>query len=332
MLNDEQLQNVSGVVASAQTILVMLGTNYQLDQLATATSLFLTLEKMGKKVTLLSPVSADQKYDDLAGVQYLTDKVGNQNLHVIFDYDPQAIDKVSYHINEDTQKFYLVVQPQKGHKPLDSKSVEFDYGGAEADLIFLVGVNSLEDLVQLYFGYESLYQDSATISINNFESQVANINLDLSSYSCMSEGLIDLIESWNAEITHDVATNLLAGIEEKTDSFLSLTTTEKTFAAASQLLKNGARRIRRKKAQAQLFTQPSKKDNQNFVEVMNNKNQQNKSGEKSKQNSSNSSGKQFSDKNKRKKAKNPQAQSSKVDRSQPGGLGYQPNQNAPSGN
>lgn len=253
MLNQEQLQNVSGVVGTANNILVMVGRNPSLDQVCIATSLFLGLEKLGKKVSLLSPEALDEKYTDISASDRVLTKLGHKNLHVVFDYQQEAIDKVSYHINEENQKFYLVIQPQSGFPPLDSKTVSFEYGGAEADLIFLIGVNSLEDLEHLYFNYENLYKDSATISINSFESDVANINLDFSGLTSLSEGMVELLHSLEVEIDGEMATNLLAGIEDKTDSFRSLTTSPDTFAKASSLLKAGARRIRRAKPPAQVF-------------------------------------------------------------------------------
>lgn len=250
MPTEEQLQNIVGVVGTAETILVMLPSDPSFDQVATATSLYLSLEKMGKKVSLLSPEEKLTNFEDLNASDMVASQLGGKNLQVSFDYHPDAIDKVSYHINEERGKFYLVIQPQKGSPPLDPKTVEYDFAGAEADLIFLVGVSSLEDLEHLYFGYENLYQDGATISINNFETKVANINLDFSNASCLSEGVCDLVKTLGVELDGDIATNILAGIEEKTNGFHSLTTSAKTFEITAELMRAGARRVRRKSNQA----------------------------------------------------------------------------------
>lgn len=268
MLNQEQLQNVAGVVGTANNILIMVGPNPSLDQVCIATSLLLGVEKIGKKAILLSPEVFDSKFSDIGASDRLTTKLGHKNLHVVFDYQPESIDKVSYHINEDEQKFYLVIQPQSGFPPLDSKTVSFEYGGAEADLIFLIGVNSLEDLEHLYFNYENLYQDSATVSINNFESDVANINLDFSGLTSLSEGMVELLNNLEISIDGEIATNLLAGIEDKTDSFRSLTTSPDTFAKASSLLKAGARRIRRVKPKAQVFNSVKSEQSEKIGEVL----------------------------------------------------------------
>ena len=270
MINEEQLQNASGVISTAQTILVMFTEDPSIDELATATSLFLSLEKMGKTVMLLSPEFEADEQKNFAGVDRVTSKLGHKNLNIIFDYHPEAIDKVSYHINEEANKFYLVIQPQKGHAPLDAKSVTFDYAGAEADLILLVGISELEELDHLYFGYEQLFQDSATISIAPFESKIANINLDTSGSSSMSEDVVDLIEACGGEIDPDIATNLLAGIEDRTDSFHSLSSSPLTFEKAAKLLKAGARRIHRAKMESVSLKMPIKRDTQQLVDVMRN--------------------------------------------------------------
>jgi len=326
MITEEQLQNATGVIATTQNVLVIFAADPSIDELATATSIFLGLEKQGKHVLLLSPEFEMEKFKNFAGSNRVTSKLGNKNLNIIFDYNPEAIDKVSYHINEEANKFYLVVQPQKGQQPLDIKSVSFDYAGAEADLIILVGVSELEELEQLYFGYEQLFQDSALINIASFESSVANINLDTSGTSSISENVVDLLESLGIELDADIATNLLAGIEDRTDSFHSLSASPNTFEKAAKLLKIGARRIHRVQIEKTNIKLSSKKNNQQLIEVM-----------KSRANLSLKNGENSAKKSEVKRIKlDRKSVVTKKDESsnlkQPGELSYQPSGFGPGGN
>ncbi len=242
----EQNDQLKNLVSSAQSILVIFSSTANFDQATFAVSLAQALEKMGKRVNLLTPGKINTKLQDIAGIDKTNSKIGNQNLNVIFDYQKESIDKVSYHIDEEAQKFYLVIQPQKGHPPLDTSAVSFDYAGMAADLIFLVGVSSYESLDELYAGYEELYKDTTTVSFHNYQTNYANVNYDVSSQTSFSEYGVGLIEGLGGEITAEVATNLLAGVEETTQNFNSFSTTAHTFSTAAKLMQLGARRTRRK--------------------------------------------------------------------------------------
>lgn len=246
MNENEQIDQLKPLLSPAQNVLVVFPATASFDQAALATSLGIVLEKMGKRVSLLSPDTEGSKVTGLTGLDKVSTKVGNQNLNVIFDYKKESIDKVSYHIDEESQKFYLVIQPQKGFPPLEVSAVSFDYAGMDADLIFLVGVSSLESLDGLYAGYEDLYKDTTTISIHNYQTSFANINLDISGKTSFSEFGVGLIEGLGGELDSESATNLLSGIEETTQSFSSFSTTANTFATAAKLMQQGARRTRRK--------------------------------------------------------------------------------------
>ncbi len=249
MITSDQLAQVKDLVYGADSIMVMFAPTASYDQVALATSLFLGLESLGKSVSLLSSDLVGDRLSSLVASDRVTTKMGNKNLHVVFDYkNKESVDKVSYHIDEENEKFYLVVQPQKGFSPLDAKSVEFDYAGAEADLVFVVGVNDYEKLNTLYYGYEDFYDSSTTISINNFQASIANVNLDGSDKVSLCEVGLELLETLGVQIDSNMATNLLAGLEESTQSFTSFSTTAGVFQSAGKLMGLGARRINRKQA------------------------------------------------------------------------------------
>jgi len=245
MLTSENIQAVKDCVSSAQTILVIFPANTKPDHAASALSLFLALQGMGKNVSLATPLPVAESLQTLHGWKHASQELGNKNLQISFDYQEDMVDKVSYHIDEEAQKFNLVIQPKKNARPLDSKTVEFSYTGAEADVIFLVGVRNYQSLEQLYIGYEDLFANTTTVSIQSYETEFGSIKLDTSGSPSFSESMAYLIQEIGGEISAEVATNLLAGIEEATDSFRSLSATATTFEIAAQLLKAGARRMAR---------------------------------------------------------------------------------------
>ncbi|MFZ5438321.1 MAG: DHH family phosphoesterase [Patescibacteria group bacterium] len=246
MIALEQVNSLKEYFQSAESVAVILGQKPTVDQLALASALFIGCQNLNKEVGLYAPKKiSDDHFDVLAKLQT---ELGKQNLVVSFDYNEQAVDKVSYHIGEETKKFHLTIKPKKGAKPLNPESVEFSYAGADVDLIFLIGVHDLETLDQLYFGYESLYENSYVVTLHNFKPEIGATQFDLSGTSSMSETMVDLLQSLGVELNDTIATSLLMGIEQTTNHLQSLTTSAETFEKVAQLLRAGARRIKRQEA------------------------------------------------------------------------------------
>ncbi len=246
MITADQSVQIKELLAQANTILVIVGPKATVDHWAAASALVGGLEATGKQVTFLSPIPAlteiEAKLPELPVAQ---NQLGNRDLSISFEHQIEAVDKVSYHIDEQAHRFYLVIKPQKGSKPLDAQTVEFSYTGAEADLIFLIGVHELEQLDQLYFGYEQLYQDVTTVTFHNFETNIGTVKLNTSGSSSLSEAMALFVQELELPLTSSAATQLLVAVEETTDSFKSLATTADTFEVVAQLLRFGARRLRR---------------------------------------------------------------------------------------
>lgn len=244
MLTSEQLEQWTTWFNQAQTILVFFLPNAPLDHMAAALGLALTLQAQGKEVRWLSPAAPGASVD-LAGLTDTSTELGFKNLTISFPYRLESVDKVSYHIDDDQSHFHLVVQPQRGSKPLDVQEVQYSYTGAEADLLITVGVGQLAQLEQLYEPYQRLFQDTNLISIHSGEVAFGGMKIETSQVSGISEYVTRLLSQLQIGPTAAAATNLLAGIEETTQSFRSLMTTAETLEAAAQLMRAGARRIAR---------------------------------------------------------------------------------------
>lgn len=244
MIDPEKISHLQNLLPAAKTIFVMLGPEPSLDQVAAATALYGMLRTQGKNVALLSPNPSKATQYELELANECKDVVGNKDLQISFEYNPEAVDKVSYHIDENSGRFCLIIKPQQGHQPLATDKVSFDYVGAEADLIFLIGVHDLESLEQLYFGYEQLYQDTTLVTIHTFEPSIGNIKIDTSSFSSVSEAVVMMCKTLEYSLGVPEASNLLYAIEQGTQSFQSFTATADTFELVAFLLRSGARRRR----------------------------------------------------------------------------------------
>lgn len=245
MLTLDQVQQLSELLPNVKTLIIGLSASATYDQVAAATALYLSWVDQQKEVQLVMPTMPGEQFSQLSGVEAIKDELGNKDLQVSFAYTQEKVDKVSYHIDEEQERFYLIIKPKSGQKPLDTKTVQMEYVGAEADLIVLVGVHDLDQLEHLYTEYTQLYQDTTVVSLNTFESSVGQIKLDASGLSSVSEAVAQLVQSLDLPLSAETATNLLAGIEASTDNLRSVAATADTFETVARLLRSGARRLKR---------------------------------------------------------------------------------------
>lgn len=244
MVDAQVLSNIKELIQAANSILVIYPGKDQIEIRSSAEAVVSALQVAGKEVRLLTPREpvVIENYPENSDV-VSSIEMGNKNLTISFDYSPEQVDKVSYHIGEETKKFYLTIKPQKNAQPLDQESVEFSYSGAEADLIITVGVAQLEELQQLYYGYEDLYQETPVISINNYDVDFARQSVVPVTAPSLSQETAKLLLDLDLSFPSEAATQLLYGIELKTDGLRSHLATAETFDVVANLLRYGARRL-----------------------------------------------------------------------------------------
>ncbi len=229
---------LSTQLSSAQTVVVVYPTGATHEELAVVAAVTLTLQSQGKDVRLVSP-QLPESTNSITGLDQTQTELGHQNLLVSFAYDENKVDKISYHIGEESGKFYLTIKPKRGHQPLDTKSVEFAYAGLEADLLILVGVKSLESLNQLYIGYEEMYETMPKIEINELGQGLSAWQITRASASCLSEAVGHELIGLGWVIPPEAASNLLTGIEEATNGLSSTAVQAGTFDLIASLLRAG---------------------------------------------------------------------------------------------
>ncbi len=244
MTTAESFSTIASLLPTAQTVCVFFPANAAPDVILSAVTFGLGLRSLGKNVTISSPGPIGDRLQPFTGIAEVTSELGNKNLDVSFPYQEEQVDKVSYHIDEENKQFHLVIQPRKGERPLDPSAVEFSMSGAEADLIFTFGIDKLEDLNQLYIGYEQLFENTSVISVHTYETAYGAIKVTTTGSASYAEVIAYLLQELQASIDPEMATNLLAAIESATQTFKSLAVTAQTFEIAGKLLAVGARRLR----------------------------------------------------------------------------------------
>ena len=240
MLDDSQLVQLQNLSDVAQTHLVIYNPQAGPSILASAGAWYLALKEAQKDVRLAS--LKKPKIKEIIGLEATEMDLGKQNLTISFDYDENAVDKISYHIGEETKKFYLTIKPKKNYSPLNTETIEYSYTGFEADIIYLFGVDKLEDLDKLYFGYEEVFQETPIVSFHHHQTKFGTIKVVANSAS-LNQDVFSLMARLSWPVSPDSATNLLYGIEAETDGLRSRLVTAETFDVVARLMKLGARRV-----------------------------------------------------------------------------------------
>lgn len=240
MLDETQLTQLKNLTDAAQNHLVLYHHQAQPSVLAAAAAWYLALKDRGVDVRIAALKKPKNK--TIVGLEETETDLGKQNLTISFDYDENAVDKISYHIGEETKKFYLTIKPKKGHPPLDSKTVEFAYTGFEADIIYLFGIDKLDELDKLYFGYEEIFAQTPIISFNTQPTNLGTLQIVANNPS-LTEDVGSLLAQLSWPVSPDTATDLLYGIEAETNGLRSPLATAETFDLVAKLMKLGAKRV-----------------------------------------------------------------------------------------
>jgi hypothetical protein len=227
------------IIESAKSILVVLPTKPYFDQVAAGLALYLSLQ--GKKETnIVCPSPMVVEFNRLLSVDKIATEVGNKNLEIKFvNYKAEDIEKVSCNVEEG--EIVLSVVPKAGFESPKKEQVELLYSGVSADTVILVGganethfpVISTPDLA----GAKILH-----IGIRALESGSRGILSFAKPASTTSELVADYITESALPLDQEVATNLLAGIEEGSKGFKGSEVTAETFQVVANLLRAGGKR------------------------------------------------------------------------------------------
>jgi len=240
------IEPVKQALASAKQILILLPSDPDLDSVAAGLALYLSLQKQQLSASIGCATAMTVGFNRLFAVDKIKPRIGNQNLVISFNYPEDSLEKVSYDKDPANQKFNLTIEPKAGLQPLDINSVEYSYTGSNADVIFVIGARTLEDLGDLYKSEQKLLEDKSKTLVNlsslDKNSQFGTVNLYDPTASGCSEIMFAVLSGLQLPLDSDMATNLLAGIEAKTNNFTSTQTSADTFEIVSQLMRLGAKK------------------------------------------------------------------------------------------
>ena len=239
------IEPVKTALQTAKQTLVLLPQNPNVDAVAAALALQLALAKKGLSVTIGCSTPMTVQFNRLFGVDKIKPRIGNQNLVISFNYPEDSLEKVAYDKDPANQKFHLTIEPKAGMQPLDVSQVQYSYPGSNADVIFVIGAKSLEDLGELYKQEKALLDNKSKTLVNvasmDKNAQFGTVNLYDPSASGCCEIMVTVIRALELPLEPDMATNLLAGIEAVTQNLAQARSAD-TFEAVTELMRLGGQR------------------------------------------------------------------------------------------
>jgi nanoRNase/pAp phosphatase (c-di-AMP/oligoRNAs hydrolase) len=232
------------IINSANSTLILLPTKPFFDQVAAGLSLYLSLkEKKDASISCPSPMVVE--FNRLVGVNKVTQELGNKNLVVrLVDYPAENIERVSYDI--ENSEFRLTIIPKPGFPSPKKEQANLGYSGVSADTVILIGgankshfpaITSSKDLAGakiIHIGIRAL-STSPESGIMSFAKPAS---------SC-SEIVANLIKESGFVLDVDIATNLLAGIEDGSNKFSGSEVVADTFQTVADLMRVGGVRKQR---------------------------------------------------------------------------------------
>lgn len=233
----------ASLISSANKILILLPNKPYLDQVAASLSLYLSLLGTGKKVSVFCPVTMTTEYSRLIAVDKITNDLENHNLTIKFiNYEATNVDKVNYDI--EGGQFKLIITPKSGFKSPNRDQIDINYSGISSDLTILIGGANDSHFPILT---KNEFKNSKLVHVGTRLLEILNNELEILSFakpaSSTSELIAALLTESGFTIDADIATNLLAGIEDQSKNFQNSDVTADTFLVFAELLKLGGKRM-----------------------------------------------------------------------------------------
>lgn len=250
MKYDAQLVELKILLPTAKNILIAIPTGADIDKLAAGLSLFLLFESAGKQVSVVCDDSIRVGQAHLFGVDHVQQNIPlieGGHLTLILegvaasDGTVPALEKLDWATEGNNLNLLFHVLPGQTFQPA---RIIPRYQGSGFDLIFIIGALNLNSLGALYQQNQNAFSGTHVVNIDNESANTsfgATNVLDVSSAS-VSEITCNVILDLGLKLDGDSASNLVAGIFDKTGNLTVPNVSADTYMAVANCLRVGGRK------------------------------------------------------------------------------------------
>ncbi len=237
------ITKVKELLDKANEILIVTHEHPTFDSIGSSLALYLGLESLGKKVSIVCPDAMTVEMSDFVGVNKFAADLSRKNFIISLDYEEGSIEKVSYNI--EGNKFNLVVEPRTGHAGFSQDKVHYSYGGTSADLIIAVDTIHLGGLKKVFEENRELFSGKTVINIDRHpnNAQYGQINIVDPEVSSTAEVVSLFLSGIGVRLTADIATNVLNALYSSTNAFQNPRVSPQAFELAAACMKAGGKRF-----------------------------------------------------------------------------------------
>lgn len=239
-MDEETRKKTLDKLTKAENVLVAVPQSGSFDSLAAGLALCLSLEKLGKSVTIYAPSPSVGDAQRLYGVDKIGTSRGHKNLVVVVNNAVENVDKITYYLNDNNLK--IVVHPLLQSAGVEPEDISLEQSFVSPDVIFSTGFNSVDELNREITLEGKLDPKTWIVNISNSNSnqKFAQLNIINPAVSGLSELVGELMSDLALPLNEDIAFNLYSGLSYATNGFSPIEATESTFQVAAWLLKLGA--------------------------------------------------------------------------------------------
>lgn len=231
-------QQIVQTIQGSKNVLVTVGSNPSVDELASALGLTLLLGKLDKHVTAVfsGEIPAAMEFLEPEGTfENTVDSLRD----FIIALDKQKADKLRYKVEDDVVKIFIT--PYK--TIISQKDLNFSQGDFNVDVVIALGAQNREELDKAITAHGRILHDAVVITINagQQKSNLSSLDWTDQSASSVAEILVNLSSDFGDEILDSqISTAFLTGIVAETNRFSNEKTSPKVMMMSAQLMAAGA--------------------------------------------------------------------------------------------
>ncbi len=234
-----QKEQIKDFLDSAESVGIIAGENQNIDIMAGALGLYLTLSSGGRNVQIVSVKEPTVELSSLVGIDRVSKTFSGKTsaLTISVPYREGEIEKVSYNIEDDRLNVNLFAEG--AGITFSEDQIQYIRKGSTPSLVILIGVSNQAELRGLV---DLKSVKTIVIDKNPMNALDGDVLVLDPSFSSFSEIITGLIMELTLPYDLDAFQNLMSGITHATRNFTSQNTSPLAFEGAGFLLQNGARR------------------------------------------------------------------------------------------
>lgn len=225
----------------AQNVLILPSSPPDGDSLGSALALYIVLQKLGKKATVVCSHPVPDAYKFLPDSQSIESNYEfSSDFIVTVDVSESGFKDLQYEVKD--HKVNIIITPEQGE--IHPDKLVIDQHGSKFDLIITVDTAEFSQLGNVYTANQDLFNKVPILNVDHHPSNkmFGTVNLVSEDIASTTMILTELIKSIDPTlIDADTATLLLAGIITDTGSFQNANTSPDAFDVAAALIGYGAR-------------------------------------------------------------------------------------------